>query len=273
LYPEITQLNASSAAFRMAFFKKSLTKTESPFYSHMIRWSNTARVQRFLLQPDETNERLEEELVPMPHGFKHWSSLSQAQYLEIATFLSSYLLSSQGDRVAMAHSVEGRYPFLDYRVVEFCNRLPAKYKLLGLREKWLLRQLGRKLLPDEIWTRRKRPYRAPIHRSFFNTADGATDYVHAMLSEEAIHEAGLFNPQAVAQLVRKTASGANLSEVDDMALAGILSTQLVYDQFVKTFKTRLSSLRPDDRVKMVASSNAGFARSIQPEHHPEEIIS
>ena len=272
LYPEITQLNASNAAFHTAFFKKSLAETGSPFYSHTIRWSNTARVQRFLLQHDETNRCPEEELVPMPRGFKHWSSLSQAQYLEITTFLSSYLLSSQGDRVAMAHSVEGRYPFLDYRVVEFCNRLPANLKLRGLREKWLLRQLGRKLLPEEIWQRRKRPYRAPIHRSFFNTDDGATDYVQAMLSEEAINEAGLFNPRAVAQLARKAASGANLCEVDDMALAGILSTQLVYNQFVKTFKTRLSSLRPDDRVKVIAISNTGFARSIQQEHHHEEII-
>ncbi len=64
-------------------------------------------------------------------------------------------VSQSAPPVSMAHSVEGRYPFLDYRVVEFCNRLPADLKLRGLREKWLLRQFGRKLLPDEIWQRAK----------------------------------------------------------------------------------------------------------------------
>lgn len=81
-----------------------------------------------------------------------------------------YLLCSQGDRMAMAHSVEGRFPFLDYRLVEFCNHLPSTLKLHGLTEKWLLKQMGRKLLPDAIWQRVKRPYRAPVHRSFFGGA-------------------------------------------------------------------------------------------------------
>jgi asparagine synthase (glutamine-hydrolysing) len=201
--------------------------------------------------PDESGKHLEEELVPIPRRFKEWSGLGQAQYLEIVTFLSSYLLSSQGDRVAMAHSVEGRFPFLDYRVVEFCNRLPGKYKLRGLHEKWLLRQVGRKLLPPEIWARRKRPYRAPIHRSFFDTPAGAADYVQETLSEQAIQEAGLFNPQSIAQLIRKAASGVQLSEVDDMAVAAVLSTQLVYQQFVKNFRSRLSDLTSSDRIKVV----------------------
>ena len=143
--------------------------------------------------------------------------------------------------------------------MEFCGRLPANYKMRGLREKWLLRQVGRKLLPPEIWTRRKRPYRAPIQRSFFG-ADGTTAYVQELLSERAIQEAGLFNPQAVAQLVRKAASGAQLSEVDDMAVAGILSTQLVHQQFVKDFNTRLSKLRPNDRVKVVHPTHEEIAR-------------
>jgi asparagine synthase (glutamine-hydrolysing) len=250
LYPEIGQLNSTSAAFLIAFFKRGLTATDSAFYSHAIRWDNAARLQRFMLDPDVASKRLEEELVPIPRGFDTWSHLGQAQYLEVVTFLSPYLLSSQSDRVAMGHSVEGRFPFLDYRMVEFCGRLPAKYKMQGLREKWLLRQAGRKLLPPEIWTRRKRPYRAPIQRSFFG-AEGVTPYAQELLGERAIHEAGLFNPQAVTQLVRKAVSGAQLSEVDDMAVAGILSTQLVHQQFVKDFKVRLSKLRPNDRVKAV----------------------
>jgi asparagine synthase (glutamine-hydrolysing) len=58
-------------------------------------------------------------------------------------FLSNYLLSSQGDRMAMANSVEGRYPFLDHRVIEFASRLPAKLKLNGLNEKYILKKAAR----------------------------------------------------------------------------------------------------------------------------------
>lgn len=251
LYPEIAQLSASGAAFRTAFFKKSLGDVASPYYSHFIRWTNAARLQRFLAEPANVERRLEEELVPIPKGFKQWSALAQAQYLEITTFLSSYLLAAQGDRVAMGHSVEGRFPFLDYRVVEFTNRLPSDLKLRGLREKWLLRQLGKSLLPADIWTRRKRPYRAPIQRSFFND-DPATAYVTDLLSEKAVKDAGLFNPLAVTQLAAKARGGAPLSETDDMAVAGILSAQLVHRQFITEFDARRATLRPTDRVKEIA---------------------
>ena len=251
LYPEIGQLNQGNSAFLMAFFKKNLEDTQLPYYSHLIRWTNTARNQRFLAQQQTAPLRLAEEQVPLPEQFMQWSGLAQAQYLEITTFLSSYLLAAQGDRVAMAHSVEGRFPFLDYRVIEFCNRLPERMKLRGLTEKWLLRRIARDYLPAEISTRRKRPYRAPILRSFFG-ADGAKfDYVRELVSAEAINRSGLFNPRAVGQLVAKAASGPPFSENDEMALVGILSTQLVDYQFVREYNKRRETLRPADRVKVV----------------------
>ena len=168
-------------------------------------------------------------------------------------FLSQYLLCSQGDRMAMANSVEGRFPFLDHRVVEFCNKLPPTLKLRGLTEKWLLRQLGRKLTPAEIWNRSKRPYRAPIRRSFF--CDGKTpDYVQEMLSGRFLEETGLFDPRAVEGLVRKAQTGLPFGEVEDMALAGVISTQLVYDRFVKSFSVappaRSDTMKFVDRAEM-----------------------
>ncbi|CAG0937483.1 asparagine synthase (glutamine-hydrolysing) [Thermoflexales bacterium] len=251
LYPEIGQLNQGNNAFLMAFFKKNLEDTQLPYYSHLIRWANTARNQRFLAQEQTAPLRLAEEQVPLPDHFAQWSGLAQAQYLEMTTFLSPYLLAAQGDRVAMAHSVEGRFPFLDYRVIEFCNRLPDRMKLHGLTEKWLMRQIARKYLPAEIGARRKRPYRAPIQHSFFGTAGAKFEYVRELLAEEAVIRSGLFNPRAVGQLVNKAVSGALLSENDNMALAGILSTQLVDQQFVRNHTGRRETLRPTDRVKVV----------------------
>ena len=261
LYPDITTLGGPGGAYLAAFFKRDLGDTASPFYSHAIRWGNTARTRRFLLPYPESAHLREDgyhKLISLSADYRNWSSLAQAQYLEVSIFLSEYLLSSQGDRVAMAHSVEGRFPFLDYRVVAFCNRLPSDLKLRGLTEKWLLKQVGRKLVPAEIWRRPKRPYRAPIHRSFF----GATtpDYVRELLSDSALRESGLFSAVAVGQLVRKAAGGAHLGEVEDMAVAGILSTQLVHQQFVKDFNTRSSQLRPNDRVKVVHPTHEEIAR-------------
>ncbi len=249
LYPYVPDLHRGGRAYRTAFFRKGLTDTDSPFYSHAIRWMNMRRARRFLLQHRRDAHAGDGETypIPLPPSFSSWSHLGQAQYLEIVTFLSPYLLSSQGDRMAMAHSVEGRFPFLDHRVVEFCNRLPPRLKLRGLTEKWLLKQLGRKLLPDDIWKRPKQPYRAPIHPSFF--APSTPEYVRELLSDRSLKESHLFHPAAVAQLVRKAEQGRPLSEIEDMALVGILSTQLVYEQFVKRF--RPANFNDWDRLKVV----------------------
>ncbi|MCI0519391.1 MAG: asparagine synthase (glutamine-hydrolyzing) [Chloroflexi bacterium] len=236
LYPYIADLSRSGDAYLKAFFGSGLEKVNDPYYSHTVRWEDTSRGKRFFsdaLRQTIEERRRENPPPALPQNFKTWSALQQAQYLEVSVFLSQYLLSSQGDRVAMAHSVEGRFPFLDYRVVEFCNRLPADLKLRGLTEKYLLKRLARRWLPEEIWQRPKRPYRAPIQRSFFNPA--AEGYVRELLSPQALGGSGYFKPGAVAQLADKSSRGMRLSETDDMALVGVISTQLVHNQFVSHF--------------------------------------
>ena len=83
----------------------------------------------------------------LAEGFSGFTPLGRAQYLEVKTFLQGYLLHSQGDRMLMAHSVEGRFPFLDHRIVEFAARLPDRLRLRVLREKYLLRRAVAPLLP------------------------------------------------------------------------------------------------------------------------------
>ncbi len=222
-----------------------------PHYSHAIRWRNGLRARRFF------SSGLQETLGPAKGGgpnpvayppqFLRWGSLEQSQFLEISIFLSQYLLSSQGDRMGMAHSVEGRFPFLDYRVVEFCNRLPSRLKLRGFKDKYLLRKLGSEWLPPQIHSRPKRPYRAPIHRSFFHKR--TPDYVRELLSERQLEESGLFKPAAVKLLVEKVQKGVPIGETDDMALVGILSSQLVYNQFVSN-RRRSAPLGANDDLKI-----------------------
>ncbi len=249
LYPDIG-LAQSSASYLAAFFGEGLMEVDSPVYSHAIRWRNNRRTRRFLddrVTANSNNAGVDELAATLPPEFKKWSTLARAQFLEISVFLSQYLLSSQGDRMGMAHSIEGRFPFLDYRMVEFCNRLHPRLKMRGLTEKWLLKEAARPWLPDIIRRRPKRPYRAPIHRSFFN--DKTPAYVREVLSPGSIQEAGLFKSGSVEQLVRKIDGGRAIGETDDMALAGIISTQLLHEQFVKNFPS-IPSLSSKDRVKV-----------------------
>ena len=252
LYPDISSLGNAGSAYLAAFFGAGMKETSSHDYSHAIRWRNDRRNHRFFskefsaqIAVQRKGSSVEHEY---PEGFEKWGDLEKAQYLEINIFLSQYLLSSQGDRVAMGNSVEGRCPFLDVRVMEFCNRLPSRLKMRGLIDKYILRQVASEYLPEEIWKRRKRPYRAPIHRSFFN--DATPDYVRELLSESSVTASGIFNPIAVRQLVSKLEQGKAVGETDDMALVGILSTLLVQERFVSNF-TPVTPLSGRDDVKVI----------------------
>jgi asparagine synthase (glutamine-hydrolysing) len=255
LYADIPGMAKTGMPFLTAFFRTGLTEVSSPYYSHLVRWRNNARTRRFFSEDvAETVARDPGIELPLPELFPTWGGLQQAQYLESTIFLSEYILCSQGDRVAMAHSVESRMPFLDYRVVEFCNSLPSNMKLRGLRDKYLLRRLGKECLPDRLWERPKRPYRAPIQRSFFKPP--VPEYVRDLLSARQIKEAGLFRQEAVEQLVRKVANGATIGETDEMALAGMLSSQLLYRQFVREFTLARPIGEDRDDIKVCLQDRA-----------------
>jgi len=133
----------------------------------------------------------------------------------------------------MAHSVEGRFPFLDYRVVEFASRIPPSLKMKVLNEKYLLKRCAGGLVPSSISKRHKQPYRAPDGKSFFQGI--RHEYVDALLSPVRIRQDGLFDPLAVERLVEKFRKGRAIGVRDNMGFVGILSAQLVVDQFVKNF--------------------------------------
>jgi asparagine synthase (glutamine-hydrolysing) len=92
-----------------------------------------------------------------------------------------------------------------------------------------------RFLPEAIVRRSKRPYLAPEAKSFFGQG-GAPDYVGEMLSDKMLRAYGYFNPSSVARLVNKCRSGRALGFKDNMALVGILSTQLLHRMFVEKFE-------------------------------------
>src|SRR5439155_628962 len=122
------------------FWRRSFLDAGAPddlLFSHLPRFLLTSRIKDFysadLRATLAQTDPLEDLRASLPASFSTWSPLNRAAYLEMVTLLSPYLLSAQGDRMSLAHGVEGRYPFLDHRLFEFAARLPTGSKLRGLR--------------------------------------------------------------------------------------------------------------------------------------------
>ncbi|HZU51969.1 MAG TPA: asparagine synthase C-terminal domain-containing protein, partial [Sphingomicrobium sp.] len=239
LYPYLGRSPVRQQAMARQFFGRNISAYDAPGFAHDTRWRTTSVIKRLfsadmraaLAGRDAVSELLDR----LPPEFSRWSSLAQDQYLEMHTLLSGYLLSSQGDRMLMAHSVEGRFPFLDEDVVALANSLPAAYKLRVLDEKHVLKRVAQPIVPSEIVARKKQPYRAPNARCFFGR--DAPAYVEEALSDRAIRETNIFDPALIAHLRSKCTAQAqrddgDLSNTDNMALIGVLSTQLLHEQLL-----------------------------------------
>ncbi len=233
LYPYIFN-DARSRQTVQSFFGRGLEDVNNPLYSHMLRWDNTRRLKQFfsddLTAQIGSYDAYADLASQLPEAFYHTHDLSKAQYLEMTIFMSQYLLSSQGDRMAMAGSVETRMPFLDHRVIEFMARVSPRHKITGLTEKALLRRSFAHLLPESICRRNKHPYRTPIKQGLLN--DTHKGFVRDMLTGSGMKDAGLFNAAKVTSLLDRLESRPHSSETDNMALAGLLSTQSLYEQFM-----------------------------------------
>ena len=98
---------------------------------------------------------------------------------------------SKGDRIAMNASVETRYPFLDDDVISFCAGIAPEYKLRGMTEKWILRQVAARILPPRIANRPKTMFRACMSGSFLGPHRPA--WVDQLLSPESLRATGYFD--------------------------------------------------------------------------------
>jgi len=243
LYPYMENVRNQPEAYLRAFFHVDDNGASSPFFSHLPRWRLTERLKTFF------SERIRSEIAgydvygelrsSLSPEYGGWNRFHQAQYLETRHLLPGYILSSQGDRVAMAHSVEGRFPFLDHRVVEFASRLPVRLKMKGLNEKYLLKRAARNLIPASIRKRPKQPYRAPDGKSLMQAS--AREYMDELLSPDRLRRDGIFDPASTSRLVAKFREGRAIGVRDNMALVGIVSTQLLAHQYGDEFPLRIAA--------------------------------
>lgn len=237
LYPYLARSPVSQQAMAKQFFGRNIAAHRSPGFAHDTRWHTTGALKRLLshdIKHAVAGHDVIKEFIENVHAdFPRWSHLAQDQHIEIRTLLSGYLLSSQGDRMLMSHSVEGRFPFLDKDVIALADSLPASYKLRVLDEKHVVKCAAADIVPRDILARKKQPYRAPDALSFI--CKNAPEYIDEAFSETELKNANVFEPQAVAQLLRKCrarGSDGQFSNTDNMALVGVLSTQLLYRQYI-----------------------------------------
>jgi asparagine synthase (glutamine-hydrolysing) len=243
LYPYLARSPVAERAMAKKFFGRRLEDHHLPHFSHEPRWHSTGALKRLFspamkaeLQGRDAKTEL---LASLPPELASWSPLAQGQFLEIATLLSPYILCSQGDRMLMAHSVEGRFPFLDVNVVALAASLPPEHKLKVLDEKHVLKRAAKELVAPEILKRAKQPYRAPDALSFVGETPPA--WVEEVLSERALVDAGVFDPTIVRALWTKCArmrDDAQFSNADNMALVGVLSTQLLHERLLRSRRSR-----------------------------------
>jgi len=155
-----------------------------------------------------------------------WHPLNRSLYVGYKVLLPGLLLSQKGDRVAMANSVEARYPFLDEDVIALAARMHPRWKLRRLvRDKYLLRRAAERILPSDIAWRRKAMFRAPTAETFLANPPA---FVRDLLSPESMARTGYFDGAAIerdcALLAR--GEGDKLGDIGSLVLGGVVATQL-----------------------------------------------
>ena len=230
LYGYLENSPAANPAFAASFFGQGREHIDRAVFAHVPRWATSQRAFAFLspaLRAEAARwDALSFAESRLPDNILDWAPLARDQYVEAKTLLAGYLLAAQGDRAAMAASIEGRYPYLDHTLIEFANRLPPSWKIRGLTEKHILRLALADLLPRDIAQRTKQPYRAPDSASFF--VDGKPlAYVAELFSPENLRASGVFDADAVARLFAKAQAGRVIGFADNQAFVGLLSTLLL----------------------------------------------
>ncbi|MBK8167027.1 MAG: asparagine synthase (glutamine-hydrolyzing) [bacterium] len=229
-------------AMLRAFYGHGLTRTDDPLYSHRPRWRNgaagfLAEEARREFAGGAAEARL---LASLPEAFAGWGTVARCQYLEMAVFMSGYLLASQGDRMLMANAVEGRFPYLDHELVEFAASIPVSAKLPTLAEKAMLRSAAAGLVPAAISGRGKHPYRAPGSASF------AGDVGRAIVEDHLLADGPgweMWDRDRVTALVRKWRTGRGLGQRDDAAFIAVLSGRMLQREFGTGFASHAAATR------------------------------
>ncbi len=235
MYPYLKHFSAANARFLVPIYERHAGPADGWSLSHSLRFGNSALSARLLKPFENGADRLRQHLEREHREFFGWEPVQRAQMLELETLLAGYLLSSQGDRSSLGHSVENRCPFLDYRVLEFAASLPLSMRLEnGLKEKQILKDTFAELLPAEICARAKQPYRAPDAVSFL-ASTGQVEFIDAVLSPSELEKVDVLDSETCTRFVElmRNKSHDKISQSENQAFVLLLSISLLDGSFVR----------------------------------------
>ncbi|WP_051966563.1 asparagine synthase (glutamine-hydrolyzing) [Kitasatospora mediocidica] len=231
LYPELDHFGPSHRAHLAGLLGQFSTENEQlpGLFSHELRYQNGKFAARLLKdRSDPFADTIA--LVRDTPGYAGLGPTQKAQWLEYKTLLAGYLLSTQGERMSLAHGVENRCPFLDPAVVRAAASVNLRFDD-GFAEKAILKKAFRGELPQSSLTRPKQPYRAPGSAVF---TEHRPDYLELVLSEAELQKIDGVDPVFARKLVGRimSAPAAEISTKEDQAFIYLLSTAVLNQQFV-----------------------------------------
>lgn len=233
LYPHLNHYkNEKMYGLMKMYYEGFLGSYTNPLASLNIRMHNNKIIENYFNKDFQIHfdkeEIIQEVESTLPSNYSNWGILSKNQFMEMNSLLSGYLLSSQGDRMSLAHSIEGRYPFLDHRIIDFLFYANDDFKMKGLSQKFLLRDTFSENIPESILNRPKKPYTSPDLASFF-TNGKPTENTQFFLNDNIINDYGIWDEKLITRFINKFSRGIpeSIGYRDNMLICFMLSTQIV----------------------------------------------
>ncbi|WP_406012012.1 asparagine synthase (glutamine-hydrolyzing) [Streptomyces sp. NBC_00984] len=230
LHPELAHFGPAHQAHLLGLYQQFSVERLPGLFSHEMRYQNGLFAARLLPDGREPFGDLLALVAGTP-GYAQMSAVHKAQWLEYKTLLAGFLLSTQGERAALAHGVENRCPFLDPAVVRAAASVNLRYDD-GQVEKALLKKAFRAELPEWTTRRPKQPYRAPGSTAF---KENRPDYLELLLSDHELAELGFVDQRFARRLVNKVMASPveEISTKEDHAFLYLLTTAVLHRQFVR----------------------------------------
>lgn len=157
-------------------------------------------------------------------------ALHQSLYLWSKTMMAGYILVMLGDRMEMAHSIEGRVPFLDHKLVELIAGQPVNQKIRGMTEKYVLREAVKDVITETVYKRQKHPFLSPP--ATLSPDDSFQTFVQDMLRGETMRAMPFFSQkEAVALLDRLPGMEVGERTAFDQVLMHLVSLCVLQEGF------------------------------------------
>jgi asparagine synthase (glutamine-hydrolysing) len=168
--------------------------------------------------------------IDVPRQLKGRDALNQSLYLWGKSVLSGYILTMLGDRMEMAHSIEGRVPFLDHHVVECICRQPVHQKIRGMTEKFVLREAVRDVITDTVYRRQKHPFLSPP--ATLNPEQTFNTYVQDMLRGSVMASIPYFDQKKIVGMLDSLSTmDAGARSASDQILMPLVSMCVIHEGF------------------------------------------